>query len=122
MIRLTRNSLLRTFITVFSAFALMAGFCFVDTDFLRAADLAAGGADGITGLVDNFIPPPAEEPALLSKTGNTRFIPLRTGFQRVFLPGGTYEAASGFYQPPLGAGLSVSCMDIKHTIFLNLRI
>jgi hypothetical protein len=118
MIRLEGNSLFRILITFFTAFAVMVSYCFAATEPLRTSE----GTGGITGWADNFIPSPAEEPALLTKTEESRLTPWRTGFQRGFIPCGTRGTASAFYQPPFGTRTNVDYTAVKNTILLKLRI
>jgi hypothetical protein len=75
---------------------------------------------GITGWEDSFIPSPVEDPVLLIKIGDTQFPP-ETGFQRIFTLCGTQSAAAAFSQPPAGASLNISRVNVN-TILLKLRI
>jgi hypothetical protein len=84
------------------------------------AEFGAKGTDSADGAVDSFIPPPAEEPAILVKTEDAQFVPLRM-VQRIFNPS-CHGTASAFYQPWFGAISNINYMDVKNTILLKLRI
>jgi hypothetical protein len=73
-------------------------------------------------LPGDGVPSPAEDPALFIKTGDTQFIPLRTGLQRIFIPCGIRGAASLLYHPPFGISSGISYINGKNTILLKLRI
>jgi hypothetical protein len=124
MIRVKDNGLPRMLITVFTTLILMVSFCLWDGEVERLTGSTIRGTDGITGWVGSFIPSLAEEPVLFTKNGSTQFTPLRTGFQRIFIPCGNHGAVPAFYQPPLGTNSTISCyiIDVKNTIFLKLRI
>jgi hypothetical protein len=102
----------------------MMSLCLWDGEVERFTGPTVRRTDDMTGWVDSFIPPLAEEPALLTKNGITQFIPLRTEFQRIFIPCGNHGAVSALYQPPLGTSSTISCyiIDVKNTILLKLRI
>ncbi|MDR2070707.1 MAG: hypothetical protein LBP81_04750 [Treponema sp.] len=123
MIRLKDMELPRILIMVFTALAVIVSLCLGNGEVQQAAGSAVHGTDGITGWVDNFIPSPAEEPAVVTKNGTSQFTPLRTGFQRIFIFCGIHSADPAFYQPSLGIRSKTSyVIDVKNTIFLNLRI
>jgi hypothetical protein len=103
-------------VAAFMALAVMAGFCLTAGP-LRAAGFAAGKTGG--GTVESFIPSPAEEPALLSKTEDPQFTPPWTEFQRIFKARG---GASAFYRPAWGPGSNTVYTNLKNSILLKLRI
>jgi hypothetical protein len=73
--------------------------------------------------VDSAVPFPADEAAVLTKNGTAQFTPLRTGFQRIFIPGGIHGAVSAYYQSSPGVIPTIKYIpDVKNTIFLKLRI
>jgi hypothetical protein len=99
----------------------MFSFCLGVAEFPEAA-WAVGGTDGIRGLADSFIPSPAEEPALLAKTEETRFSFLRTISRRILIPSGTRGLAF-FCLSSARTGLQISnTIDVKNTILLKIRI
>jgi hypothetical protein len=105
----------------FTVIAVMAGLCLAAGEPPRAAGSLAGGTEGVTGRIDSFVPPSAEEPALFVKAGDTRFIPLRTEFQRISIPCGMSGAAPAFYRFLFGASRDTG-METKNIILLKLRI
>jgi hypothetical protein len=122
MIRSKGNRLPRILITVFTAFVIMGSLCLGAVGLLQAAELGIRGTGGVDGMVDNFIPSPAEEPVLVMKTEDQQFTPQRTGAQRIFNSCGTHGPAFAFYQPWFGINSLFNCIDIKNTILLKLRI
>ncbi|MDR1586894.1 MAG: hypothetical protein LBS57_05505 [Treponema sp.] len=122
MIRSLRNRLPRIIVTVFTVLAVTVSFCLWAMEPLRAAGSVAERIGGGDGRIDSFIPSPVREPALLTNADDPRLTPLRTGFQRIFIPCGTNSAASAFYRPPFGISSNINYRDVKNTILLKLRI
>jgi hypothetical protein len=122
MIRLTENRLFRVLTAAFTVLAVMIGFCFAALEPPQAAGFEIGGTGGLIEEADNFIPSPAEAPALLTKTSDTQFVPLRTGFQRIFIPCGTHGAASAFYQLRFRTNSHVCYINVKNITLLKLLI
>jgi hypothetical protein len=112
----------RILITFFTVFALMVNSCLGVGEPLWDAGFGAEEASGADGRIDNFIPSPVEEPAILVQTEDRQFMPLRTGFQRIFNFFGTHGAASAFYQPAFVINSNISYIDVKNIIPLKLRI
>jgi hypothetical protein len=100
----------------------MVSFCFWDGDVRQFAGSPVKGRDAVTGVVDSFIPTPAEEPALVTKNETSQFAPLRAGFQRIDILCGTRSTASACYRSPVGARLNIRYIDVKNTLLLKLRI
>jgi hypothetical protein len=109
-------------ITVFTLFILMANFYLGVGEPLRDAGFGVEGTGRTDGKLDSFIPAPVEEPAILVQTEDRQFMPLRTGFQRIFNFFGTHGGASAFYQPVFAISSNVSYIDVKNAIPLKLRI
>jgi hypothetical protein len=122
MLRLKDNGLPRILITVFTTFLLVVSFCLEDEEPRRFAGAVVKGPGDLTGQADSFVPSPAEEPALVTKTGTTQFTPLRSGFHRIFILCGTHRVDSVFYQASLGIPSNIKYIDVKNTILLKLRI
>jgi hypothetical protein len=112
----------RILITFFTIFSLMLNFCLDAGEPLRDAGFGIEGTGGADGKVDNFIPSPVEEPALLTQPEDRQFMPLRTGFQRIFNFFGICGGASSFFQPAFMINSSISDIDVKNIIPLKLRI
>jgi hypothetical protein len=117
-----RNKLPRILVTFFTVLALMVNFCLGVGEFLQDTGFGVEGTGGADGKVDNFIPSPVEEPAILVQTEDRQFMPLRMGFQRIFNFFGTHGAASAFCQPAFVVNSNISYIDVKNTIPLKLRI
>lgn len=113
------NRLPRILITVLTLSILMVNFCLGLGGDAGFGIARAGGADG---MFDSFISPPVDEPALLIQMEDRQFMPLRTGFQRVFNFYGIHGITSAFYQPAFMINSSKSYTDIKDIILLKLRI
>jgi hypothetical protein len=122
MIRSRETMLSRMRTTVLAAVAVMAGLCLAAAEPPWAAGSFAEWTGGITGRADRFFPPPAGNPILLVETGDTRFVPLRTGFPRILIPFEAYSAAPVFYRPPFGTSVNASGIDIENTIPFKLLI
>lgn len=122
MIRSKGNKLPCILITIFTALVVTGNFCLGAAELLRMAELGTQRTAGADGVVDSFIPPPAEEPAIFVRTEDSQFVPLRVGFQRIFNPSGTHGTASAFYQPCFGALSNINYINVKNTIVLKLRI
>jgi hypothetical protein len=119
------NGLFHLLITVFTFFAVTANFCLAALEPVRAVMVAAERAGDAEERIDSVIPSPAEEPALLTRTDDPRYVPLRTRSQRVFdpcKPGGVYSAAFAFCQPSFRINSNFDCINVKNTILLKLRI
>jgi hypothetical protein len=105
-------------IAAFTALVVMAGFCLAAGP-LRTAGFAAGKTINETDVtIESFVPSPAEEPALLSKTEDSQFTPPWTEFQRIFKPRGEVFDA---YRPAWGLGSKTGHVHLKNTILLKLR-
>jgi hypothetical protein len=122
MIRSRGSRFPHILITTFTLFALMLNFYLGEGEFLRDAGFEVEETGGADGRIDNFIPSPVEEPALLIQTEDRQFMPQRTGFQRIFNFFGTHGIASVFYQPAFVINSNISFIDVKNTIPLKLRI
>jgi hypothetical protein len=110
------------FITVFTLFVLTANFYLGVGVPFRDAGFGTEETGGTNGKIDNFIPSPVEEPVILVQTEDRQFMPLRTGFQRIFNFFGTHGGASVFCQPACVVYSNISYIDVKNAIPLKLRI
>ncbi|MDR1029951.1 MAG: hypothetical protein LBL76_03660 [Treponema sp.] len=122
MISSKQNRLACILITIFTATAVLVTYCLGVVESLQAVDSAAEEIDSITRVVDNVSPSPAEEPVLLTKTGDPQFAPIRTGFQRIAIPCRNHDAAFAFYQSPFRTNSNSSFIATQNTILLKLRI
>jgi hypothetical protein len=118
MIFPAENRLFRTSMAAFTALAVMVGFCFMAGEAPRTLECAAAKTGG--GMVESFIPSPAEEPAILTKTEELQ--PVSPAFERLFISCGTRGGASAFYQAPGRASSNTGGVNIKNRILLKLRI
>ncbi|MDR1300938.1 MAG: hypothetical protein LBK43_00500 [Treponema sp.] len=100
----------------------MVTYCLGVVESLQAVDSVAEGIDSLTSVVDSVIPSPAEEPVLLTKTGDPQFAPLRTGFQRIVIPCRNHGAAFAFYQLLFRTNANSNFITTQNTILLKLRI
>jgi hypothetical protein len=114
-----RSSIL---ITAFTVLAVAVSFCLAPGEPLRAARFTVERAGSAEGRVDHFIPTPAEEPVLLAKIDDPRFMFLRTGFQRLLIHGENHKAVSAFCRSPFVVSPRTNYIEVKTPIILKLRI
>ncbi|MDR1420647.1 MAG: hypothetical protein LBI86_09755 [Treponema sp.] len=69
-----------------------------------------------------FVLYPAEEAAFYTRAPGGRFSPLRAGFQRVVFPSCPSGWGNAFSRPPFQTDAKISCISVKDTILLRLRI
>jgi hypothetical protein len=123
MFRWEDKGLSSRLITIFTALVVMTSACLGDEDPHQFTDFAAGGTEGSAEWMDNALPFPVKEPALLTENETIQFASLKMGLQRVFIPCGAHHADAAYCQPSLGPSSNIrSLSDVKNTILLKLRI
>jgi hypothetical protein len=123
MFRWENKGLSSRLITIFTALVVMMGACMGDEDLRQFTGFAAGRTNGSAEWIDNALPFPVKEPALLTENGTVQVTPLKMGLQRAFLPCGTHHADSAYCQPSLGPSSIIRSMsDVKNSILFKLRI
>ncbi|MDR3343676.1 MAG: hypothetical protein LBT14_13025 [Treponema sp.] len=73
-------------------------------------------------LENFFLQQPAEEPTIITKSGSTRFSPLRIGFQRLTALLGSLINEKPYSKSSHITGTKTQYSDLKNTILLKLRI
>jgi hypothetical protein len=113
------------FLAAYIAIAVMGAFSFTAVNTLRSVNFEAKNpmSDKIFASFDNyFIQCQAEESTVITKTGNTRFSPLRMGFQLIASLFGSSNSGAPFSKSPLGLSVKIQHANLKKNILLKLRI
>ncbi|MDR3335265.1 MAG: hypothetical protein LBT13_10345 [Treponema sp.] len=87
------------------------------------SEIANKTQDKIFGSLENFfIQHPAEESIIITKSGSTRFSPLRIGFQRLASLLDSLINEKPYSKSSIIAGTKTQYSDLRNNILLKLRI
>jgi hypothetical protein len=112
-------------LVAYTVLAIVGSFSLAATEPLRSVNYTIENhkSDTILGALENhFVQHPAEEPGITTKTDNTSFSPIRTGFQRIASIFGLTNTGITLSKTPFMANTKITYTGLKNVIPLKLRI
>jgi hypothetical protein len=125
MVRLLWKRLPQLFLAAYVAIGVMGVFSFAAVDALRSLNFEAKSpmSDKIFASPDSyFIQYQAAGAAIITKTDNTQFSPLRMGFQRIASLFGPPNSGTAFSKSHFTLSANIQYADLINNIPLKLRI
>lgn len=112
------------FLVVYIVLAVMGTLSFTALEPLRSVTFDVENQGRLSASLESCsIQPPGEEQALfISRTGDSSFSPLRTGFQRFTFLSGLPRIENAFSKSSFFPGAEAHHTALRNTILLKLRI
>jgi hypothetical protein len=109
---------------VYLAFAIMGIFTFAAVEPLRSGDFweAKSGLGEFSAPIDHTVDYLAENTIVMGKARGNSFSPVRNAPPRILMPLGTKDAGAVLSLSLLRTIEKTSCLNIKDTLHLKLRI
>jgi hypothetical protein len=123
MARLLRGKIPRFVLVIYTVLAVMGTLSFAALEPLRSVTFEVENQGRLSASLENCsVQPPGEEQAFISRTSDSSFSPLRTGFQRFTFLSGSPRIENAFSKSSFFPGAEAHHIALRNTILLKLRI
>lgn len=122
MARFLRGRIPRLILELYTVLAVTGTLSFAAAEPLRSVTFEVENQGRLSASLESCFHLPGQEQAFISKTADSSFSPLRTGFQRFMFLSGSPRIENAFSKPSFFPGAKAHCSAIKNTILLKLRI
>jgi hypothetical protein len=125
MVRFSEKRLPYLVLVVYTALAVMGTFSLAAAEPLRSVNLKIENppSNKISGSLGSYlIQYPEAELAIIAKTDDTPFSPLRIGVQRIAFLLGPSSTGNAFFRSSFAASAGTQYINLRNNILLKLRI